>query len=171
MQDNYDFSKLKKEKKKVNSRAKGQTFERQIAKTLNQVFNTDEFSRSPGSGAFATTHKLPKHLTIYGDLITPINFKYCIECKKGYNKEDIYSLLYNSSTFHKFIEQCEKDSIQCNKVPLVIYKQDRKPTLAITTSDMFSDIHNSITFKREGKQYSMYYLDDVLKDNYTCWFS
>ena len=60
MEDNYDFSKLKK-KKKVNSRAKGSTFERQIAKLLNNRFNTTEFSRTPGSGAFATTHSLPDY--------------------------------------------------------------------------------------------------------------
>jgi Holliday junction resolvase len=74
MKDNYDISKLNKKKKKVNSRAKGSTFERQIAKILNERFNTSEFSRTPGSGAFATTHSLPDHLKIYGDLITPQNF-------------------------------------------------------------------------------------------------
>ncbi len=93
MEDNYDISPLKKKKRK-NSRAKGSTFERSIAKTLNDRFNTSEFSRSPGSGAFATTHTLPDHLKIYGDLITPQNFKYCIECKKGYNNQNLYSL-YN----------------------------------------------------------------------------
>ena len=55
MEDNYDISKLKK-KKKVNSRTKGATFERQIAAMLNKRFDTKEFSRTPGSGAFATTH-------------------------------------------------------------------------------------------------------------------
>ena len=91
MEDNFDISALKK-KKKVNSRAKGSTFERQIAKMFNEKFNTKEFSRTPGSGAFATTHSLPDHLKIYGDLITPQNFKFCIECKKGYNDINLYSL-------------------------------------------------------------------------------
>jgi Holliday junction resolvase len=96
MEDNFDISGLKK-KKKVNSRTKGSTFERQIAKKLNERFNTTEFMRSPGSGAFASTHTLPEHLKIHGDLITPKNFKFCIECKKGYNKENLYSLYNNSS--------------------------------------------------------------------------
>ena len=81
MEDNYDISNLK-EKKNINSRTKGSTFERQICKMFNKRFNTSEFCRSPGSGAFATTHSLPEHLKIYGDLITPEKFKYCIECKK-----------------------------------------------------------------------------------------
>ena len=95
MKDNYDISALKK-KKKVNSKAKGSSFERQVAKILNDRLGTTEFSRTPGSGAFATTHSLPDHLKIYGDLITPQNFKYCLECKKGYNNQNLYSL-YNPS--------------------------------------------------------------------------
>ena len=112
MKDNYDISALKK-KKKVNSRAKGSTFERQIAKILNDRLGTTEFSRTPGSGAFATTHTLPDHLKIYGDLITPQNFKYCLECKKGYNNQNLYSLYNHSSDFWKFIDQCQKDSENC----------------------------------------------------------
>ena len=82
MEDKYDLTSLRKKPKRKNSRTKGNTFERHIAKTLNDRFETTEFSRSPGSGAFATTHTLPEHLKIYGDLITPQNFKFCIECKK-----------------------------------------------------------------------------------------
>ena len=130
MEDNYDISALKK-KKRINSRTKGNTFERSIAKILNDRFNTTEFSRTPGSGAFATTHQLPDHLKIYGDLITPINFKYCIECKKGYNKENLYSLYNYSSDFWKFIDQCQRDSDKCGKLPMVIFKQDRQPILAV----------------------------------------
>lgn len=170
MDDNYDFSKLKKEKKRINSRTKGQTFERQIAKLLNESFNTSEFSRSPGSGAFASTHHLPEHLKLYGDLITPKNFKYCIECKKGYNKEDIYSLLDYRSNFYKFLEQCEKDSALCGRIPLLIYKQDRKPTLAITVANIFPEIYKNIIITKDNKEYRIYYLDEILKDNHSLWF-
>ena len=78
MKDEFDITPLKK-KKKVNSRAKGNRFENKIAKMLNERFKTKEFCRSPGSGAFATTHTLPEYLKIYGDLITPERFKYVIE--------------------------------------------------------------------------------------------
>jgi len=99
MKDDYDLSQLRKKPKRKNSRTKGNTFERQVAKILNDRFKTTEFSRSPGSGAFATTHSLPEHLKIYGDLITPQKFKYCIECKKGYNNLNLYSLYNYSSDF------------------------------------------------------------------------
>ena len=169
MEDNYDISKLKK-KKKVNSRAKGSTFERQIAKTLNDRFNTSEFSRTPGSGAFATTHSLPDHLKIYGDLITPQNFKYCIECKKGYNKENLYSIYNYSSDTWKFIEQCEKDSEKCQKTPMVIFKQDRQKTLAIVPYNSLYKSNNYIEIHKEEKTYRIYLFDDLLKEPDYFWF-
>jgi hypothetical protein len=173
MKDNYDISKLKK-KKKVNSRAKGSTFERNIAKLLNDRFNTSEFSRSPGSGAFATTHTLPEHLKIYGDLITPQNFKYCIECKKGYNNLNLYSLYNYSSEWWCFLEQCQKDSDKCGKIPLVIFKQDRQPTLAIVPDYVktlkrlqYIEIHKMHNFTKMS--YRIYKFEELLDDNDSTW--
>ena len=166
MEDNYDISALKK-KKKVNSRAKGSTFERQIAKLLNDRLNTTEFSRTPGSGAFATTHSLPDHLKIYGDLITPQNFRYCIECKKGYNNQNLYSLFNKSSEFWKFIEQCQKDSDKCSKLPMIIFKQDRQPTLLIIPHyvRMSKDYLNiQIENIDNLNKYKVYMFDEVLKE-------
>jgi len=176
MEDNYDISSLKK-KKKVNSRAKGSTFERQIANTLNERFNTAEFSRSPGSGAFATTHTLPDYLKIYGDLITPENFKYCIECKKGYNKENLYSLYNYSSPFWGFLDQCLKDSDKCDKIPMVIFKQDRQPTLAVVPSHVQTNkLQPYIEIQKQEdpftlRVYRIYKLDDLLEDYDSLWFS
>jgi Holliday junction resolvase len=167
MKDNYEFDELCIKPKRKNSRTKGNTFERQVAKKLNNRFKTTEFSRSPGSGAFATTHKLPEHLKIYGDLITPQKFKYCIECKKGYNNLNLYSLYNYSSEFWKFIEQCEKDSKKCNKIPMVIFKQDRQPTLVIIPQEVtvpepikYIDIH-------KNKTYRVYLFEEIIK----CWDS
>jgi hypothetical protein len=170
MEDDFDISKLKK-KKRVNSRTKGNTFERGICKLLNERFNTTEFSRSPGSGAFATTHSLPEHLKIYGDLITPENFKFCIECKKGYNHLNLYSLYNYSSEFWKFIEQCEKDSKKCKRIPLVIFKQDRQPTLAIIpdTVEVLSDA--KYIEIRNRKHYRMYLFEELIKCWDSIWFN
>ena len=161
MKDKYNHKKLgkKKKKKRINSRAKGNTFERKIAKLLNETFNLKEFSRTPGSGAYATTHELPEHLKIYGDLITPKKFKYTVECKKGYNKENIISLLNYSSDLWKFIEQSEKDAEKSGKEPLMIYQQDRQPAIAVVRKTSFPKRGPNI----EVKKYRIYYLDDLLK--------
>ena len=168
MQDNYDISSLKK-KKKVNSRAKGSTFERQIAKMLNEKFDTKEFSRTPGSGAFATTHNLPDHLKMYGDLITPQDFRFCIECKKGYNQINLYSLLDYSSKLWEFVDQCQKDSDKCGREPLVIFKQDRQRALAIVDYNIIVD-SNNIVLEKDKKKYRIYYLDDIIKQDRWFWF-
>ena len=109
MKDDFDVSPLRK-KKKVNSRAKGNRFENKIAKTLNDRFNTKEFCRTPGSGAFATTHTLPEYLKVYGDLITPEKFKFIIECKKGYNEEQVSDLLNPKSKISKMIAKANRYS-------------------------------------------------------------
>ena len=170
MDDNYDLNQLRKKPKRKNSRTKGNTFERQIAKLLNDRFKTTEFSRSPGSGAFASTHTVPDHLKIYGDLITPNKFRFCIECKKGYNHLNLYSLYNYSSDFWKFIEQSEKDSEKCSKVPMVIFKQDRQPTLAIvpdtvvtTGAIKYIEIHNRNTYR-------VYLFEEFLKNWDSMWF-
>tara|TARA_R110000796_G_scaffold134271_2_gene249984 strand:+ start:660 stop:1178 length:519 start_codon:yes stop_codon:yes gene_type:complete len=171
MDDNYDLSNLRKKPKRKNSRTKGNTFERQVAKLLNDRFNTTEFSRSPGSGAFASTHTLPDHLKIYGDLITPQKFKFCIECKKGYNNQNLYSLYNYSSEIWKFIAQSEKDSTKCGLIPMVIFKQDRQPALAIipqsvaVTEDIkYIEIHNT-------KIYRVYLFEELIKCWDSMWFN
>jgi len=176
MKDIVNLEKLKK-KKRVNSKAKGGAFERKIANLLNEQFETKEFNRTPGSGAFATTHLLPDHITVAGDMITPLNFKFCIECKKGYNNQTIYSLLDYNSKIWEFIKQCEKDAKKMKKVPMIIYKQDRKDILVITYKDMFTSIIPSITiFKNQiqnliSDTYSIYKLKDILKDRRYKWFT
>ena len=176
MKDIIYLKKLKKPKR-VNSKAKGGAFERQIAKMLNEQFDTKEFSRTPGSGAFATTHQLPEHITVAGDLITPLNFKFCIECKKGYNDQTIYSLLDYNSKIWQFIEQCERDAKKMNKLPMIIYKQDRKDILVITYKDMFTTMIPSITIFKDDVErltninYSIYKLKDIIADYREKWFN
>ena len=138
MNDDYDLTNLETTtKKRTNSKAKGSRFERKIAGLFNHRFETAEFSRTPGSGAFATTHSLPEHLQIYGDLIAPKNFKYCIECKKGYSNIKINNLLDYSSQLWGFINQCEKDSGKCGKEPMLLFQQDRQPILAIIRGNKY----------------------------------
>tara|TARA_R110002167_G_scaffold319086_1_gene524789 strand:+ start:115 stop:630 length:516 start_codon:yes stop_codon:yes gene_type:complete len=122
-----DFSK----KKRVNSKRKGSNFERKIAKILNERFNTKEFNRTPGSGAFATTHKdLPDHLRIQGDLITPVTFPFVIECKNGYDVQ-LDDLFKRKSDFKSFISQAQNDASHADKDWMVIYQKTRRMAIVI----------------------------------------
>jgi len=118
-------------KKRVNSRTKGNTFERKVAGLFNKRFETKEFTRSPGSGAFATTHtNLPQHLKVFGDLITPLNFGFSIECKNGY-KLEFDAPFKKCSELWKFIEQAKRDAVKGEKEWMVVYQKTRRETLVI----------------------------------------
>ena len=158
-------------KPRINSKRKGSAFERKIAKLLNERFNTTDFNRTPGSGAFGTTHALPQHLIVQGDLITPQNFKYVIECKNGY-KVDIEDLFREGSPFYKFIEQAQRDAAKANKEWMVIYKKDRKKELVVVSSQEglqspFDSLDRYLLIK--GKYY-VYLLQDVLQLPEHYWF-
>ena len=147
MEDSYNFEGMRKKPKRKNSKAKGSAFERKVAKILNEHFETTDFQRSPGSGAYATTHNLPDHLKIHGDLITPKNFIYSIECKKGYNDLDLYSLLNPNSKIYEFIKQAEKDADQANKEAIVLMAQDRRDIIALIKED--SHISNQLNLNKK----------------------
>tara|TARA_R110000782_G_scaffold102791_5_gene190172 strand:- start:8911 stop:9426 length:516 start_codon:yes stop_codon:yes gene_type:complete len=171
MKDNYDLSNLRKKPKRKNSRAKGNTFELKIATAFNERFKTKDFNRSPGSGAYATTHSLPEHLKIYGDLITPLNFKFCIECKKGYPKENLYSIFNHSSEFWGFVDQCEKDSGKAGRIPMVIFKQDRRPTLCIVPTEVDFGVTEYFEIHRGHTYYKVYLFDEALTSWDSNWFA
>jgi hypothetical protein len=138
MKDDYDLAKLVGTKKKrINSKAKGGRFERKVAEMLNSRFNTKDFCRTPGSGAFATTHTLPEHLKIYGDLITPINFRFILELKSGYNKEGICNIFKSNSILSDMIAQARRDSTKCSKNFILIIGQDRSDPIVFT--DLYWD--------------------------------
>lgn len=158
MKDNYDISALKPKKKKINSKKKGNAFELAIAKIFNARFDTKHFERSPNSGAYATTHNLPEHLKLYGDLITPLLFKYTIECKVGYDKENLGGFFKDNSELYKFIEQSKKDSKQAGKPFLVVFKQTRKDILCIIKYCEY--VHT--TLSGWGSDFL------VISDNYLC---
>lgn len=138
MKDNYDLESLvRKKSKRINVRKKGNNFTNKICEILNERFNTKEFCKTPGSGAFATMHVLPDYMRIYSDIITPKEFKFSIECKKGYNKENLGSLFNTKSEIYNFIEQAKRDSQKSNKEFLIILQQDRKEVLAMFKTGMF----------------------------------
>jgi len=161
MKDDFNLAPLKK-KKKVNSRAKGNRFENKIARELNERFDTKEFCRTPGSGAFATTHTLPEYLKVYGDLITPENFKFIIECKKGYNEEQVSDLFNTKSNICKMIDQAHRDSKKSSREFLLFIGQDRREPIAITNAKDLPFGKNYLKGTINKIEVSMFKLADLL---------
>lgn len=165
MDDKFDLTPLKR-KKKTNSKRKGNKYENDVCKLLNQHFNTKDFCRTPGSGAYATTHHIPDYLKIYGDLITPQGFRYVIDTKKGYNDLDFFSMINQNSTLWDFIEQCERDSKASKKDFLLIYKQDNKAALAIVKKENINTKEKYLLFSSQTSlTYGVQTLLDFLKQD------
>jgi len=163
VESEYNLSLLRpKKKKKINSRTKGNRFENKIAKMLNERFKTEEFCRSPGSGAFATTHKLPEYMKIYGDLITPINFKFTLEMKKGYNKESLCEIFNPKSDLRKMIVQAIRDSVKSSKDFILVIGQDRKDPVVITRMIILERIKEFVVLRLGEEIFYLYQLKDVL---------
>lgn len=161
VEDLLETGEFAKAKKRVNSRRKGNTFERQIAKVLNGRFGTTDFNRSPGSGAYATTHNLPAHLKIYGDLITPLGFRFVIECKSGYNLE-LDDPFKRNSDLWSFIKQAQGDATAADRDWMVIYKKNNRTKLVIT--DVPLEVKQYLTLRdSKGKEYFVYDIKKVLE--------
>lgn len=141
----------------VNGKRKGNSFELTIAKTLSKHFN-DEFTRVPSSGALTggKNREKVKNLRedaqeiLSGDIITPKDHAFCYEVK-AYNDEPKFHQVLNgkSLTLDEWINQVDGDASFCNKIPILIFKINRKGTYVAFDATM-KDIHY------DGQPFMMY---------------
>jgi len=125
----------KKKKKKVDGKNKGDRTELNLCKLLTEYFG-EEFSRALGSGSrWSQVGQLPEHAkkTLTGDVCAPEGFKWIIECKGGYEKDMNLSNVCDGkiSRLDEFIEQVERDAEYCKRKPIILWKRNRKPWIAM----------------------------------------
>ena len=169
MELNYDKLEEDLKKPRKNSKRKGSTFERKICNLFSVRFS-ETFNRTPGSGAFASTHKDATQFS--GDILTPEGFRYVIECKRGYSLE-ILDFFNSKSVLWDFVRQVRKDSVSCGKPWIIIYKKDRKKELLICAEQWFYSQHGEFSLpKGHGipEKVFVYKLEDVLKEDKSRWF-
>lgn len=114
---------------------KGDEFEREIAKTLNEAFNTEEFARTPGSGALTGLSNFAKRMglsedvrrTLGSDLIVPDWFRFSVECK-WYKDSPNYATIIkgNDSDLDVWLGETVFDAINFGLNPLLFFKTNRK---------------------------------------------
>lgn len=113
---------------KINSRSKGNRFERNTAKWLSE-WTGYEFGRVPGSGSL----RWKKTDNITGDITCTDDkharrFPFSVECK---NHKDIrfeHVLLQTKSCkIHEFWSQATNDASRANKIPLLIMRYNSMP--------------------------------------------
>ncbi len=139
-----EFDELNKPKKKrINSKQKGNTNEREFAKLMNLRFSSHGesrvFRRTPMSGAFTGGQNraagesltLEQKLAFASDIIAPVNFKFILE-HKAYSEPNFWDLFNESSDINSWIKQVEGDADFVGKKPLIIVKYNNKKRIVYT---------------------------------------
>lgn len=147
----------------INSKKKGNSAERVLAKTLNDRFNTKEFLRVPQSGAITGGFNRAKaegysddaKELLSGDLITPKKFLFSIE-SKSYADIDFWDLFNASSNLKSWMKQCQEDADFAKKKPMLVVKINRHKTMVF-----IKEILDEYVFEIDG--WKCLYLDDLLK--------
>lgn len=118
---------------KINSKAKGNRVELELAKKLTERFD-QEFKRVPMSGAWATNNKNSAIRedaveVLAGDIMCPKKFKFSVE-SKGRAEFNFWDLISDNDNAEvdQWIAQAEADAKLVGKEPLIYVKvNNRKP--------------------------------------------
>lgn len=125
----------KTRKKAVNGRNKGANQERKLAKLLSDWWGAKVY-RTPGSGAWATSHTDGK-LNSAGDIVCEDpNFPFCVESKKveGWHLEQL--LTSPKCIIRKWWQQT-LDETPVDKEPLLIFSRNGLPELMMVHHKSF----------------------------------
>lgn len=160
----------------MNSKNKGNTFERKIANLLSDRFLEvtgipKSFRRNADSGSFfggankarTETHDLSK--ASFGDIITPEEFAFSIECKHYKDPPSFSSLIKQEvAALDKWITQAEQDAESSGKLPAIIVKYNNVPEVVL-----LREAFGSIVPVAHYKAYQIIALTDFL-DQEDGWF-
>lgn len=117
------------------SKSKGNKFENDIVKAFNELHETEEFRRTPNSGAmmgltnaakFAGLSESVKR-TLSSDIICPDWYRFAIECKH-YGDQPNYSTIIkgNDAKLDHWLGEAIFDAYNLNLHPMLCFKTDRK---------------------------------------------
>ena len=136
-----------------NPKAKGSSFERKIAKILNEYLGCpkDEVwvHRSPNSGGVAT---VSKKNDITGDLVSLspesawLMDNVNLECKSGYPNATFDNHFKNnkSDEINSFWKQSIDDAKKGNKHPILIFGKNRMPILIGISDKLYEEIQEEL---------------------------
>jgi hypothetical protein len=114
---------------------KGKEFEREISKFFNTLYDTKEFTRTPGSGNFMGLSNAAKKASLgsdaknvlSSDLIVPTWFKFSVECKWYKDSPQYHNLLQGKdSDLDRWLGETLFDAKNLQQIPMLIFKTNRK---------------------------------------------
>lgn len=117
------------------SKTKGNKFENDIVKCFNELHSTEEFRRTPNSGAMMGRSNAAKFAglsenvqrTLSSDIITPDWYPFAIECKH-YGDKPNYAVIFkdHDTTLDHWIGEAIFDALNQGLHPMLCFKTDRK---------------------------------------------
>ena len=118
-----------------NNMAKGTSFQRKVAKKLQEFFEAHgvegEFHSTPRSGGL----RWHGRSDVIGDVVTPENFRFTIECKK-HSEIDLHCLFLSrsantSADLINFWTQVCEDCVRSGRTPMLVFEQLRGKTIVV----------------------------------------
>lgn len=119
------------------SKSKGNRFENEIVKLFNSVHQTEEFRRTPNSGAMMGRSNAVKYAgldesvqrTLGSDIITPSWYPFAIECK-SYASSPNYSAIFSGhdTKLDHWLGEALFDARTFKQHPMLCFKTTRKGT-------------------------------------------
>lgn len=120
-------------KKRKNSRAKGKTYERLVAKELGGWWG-EPFRSTPGSGAL----HWEQDSRVAGDIVAPVDskFPFTVECKK---REGWYfdGLINETGEIPSWWQQALEDAARVDREPLLVFSKNRAPSYVMMHWETF----------------------------------
>lgn len=145
-----------KERSKIskNNMAKATAFQRKVAKILEAWFKehgvNGEFHSTPRSGGL----RWQGRSDVIGDVVTPENFVFTIECKK-HNDIDLQVMFLTrpantSQDIINFWTQVCNDAVRAEREPLLAFECKRGKTIVIIPAVIWEDVLGIQSDKTEG---------------------
>ena len=127
---------IKKTAKRINSKAKGNRGELELAKIFSERFKMPFARVGVSSGARTKNTKLPDNAaeTMTGDIICPPGFRFSIECK-SYNKT--IDFFEQSKLLDQWLNQTLSDAATVKKIPMLCIKRPQKGWIALIPAIVF----------------------------------
>jgi hypothetical protein len=170
--------KSKRKPRPGRGKAKGNSFENQVAKKLSEALKPLKFIRTQGSGArvggknYEALGQLfgADALKLFVGDVVPVNekeagatFLYSIECKSYAKSDSFETIVAGNSNIFKWMNESIDDAKKIDKTPMLVFKWNRTPIYVALVSgpDAFNE-HLKLTLKQGSLAIDVFYLDDLL---------
>lgn len=157
------------------SKSKGNRLERDVRDALNKAFHTEEFARTPSSGAIMGLSNYQKNRNLEdstkralgSDIICPSWFRFSIECKNYNDKPNLSKLINDEDNdLNGWVGEALFDAINMKRTPLLVFRTTRKGTFVVLPF-VFNELikHQDFNFLRYKRDFVILNFESFLQSS------